>query len=324
MWRYIAQRIVLFVPTLLLASLLVFLVMRILPGDVSDVILGTEGGGVSKEKREELRESLGLDDPLPVQYGKWLFSMMDGTFGGHSLSEQRPIQEILRERLPPTMLLAVYTMVVASVVAIPLGTMAAVYQDRWPDYVVRILAVGGLALPAFWVAIMLILGLTNLFNWVPPLIYYYPTEDLSQHFLKMIWPTLILAWYFSSFLVRMTRSSILEVLRQDYIRTAHSKGLGPRTVMRRHALKNGLIPVVTIVGMYLGVVLGGTIIMESVFGIPGMGSQMVDSVTFRDYPVIQSFAMVFIFFVLLLNLLVDISYAYLDPRLRSARAQRSA
>lgn len=319
MQRYLARRFALFLPTLLLASIIVFLVMRVMPGDVALLILGGggEGGGIYQEEAlKQLRATLGLNDPLVVQYGKWLWSMVNGTFGGKSLIDERLVRSIIAERFPVTILLALYSIAVAVVVSVPLGIVSALKQDKWPDYVVRIATVAGLALPTFWIGLLIIVGLVIFFKWVPPIIYYHPWENPWEHLQLMIWPTLVLAWHLSSYIARMTRSSLLEVLRQDYIRTAHSKGLSQQLVIYRHALRNALIPVVTVAGLYLGVLLGGTVIMETIFSLPGIGSEMVKSVSTRNYPVTQTLAMIFIFTMLSVNLLVDISYAYIDPRIK--------
>ena len=316
MQGYIARRLLLYIPTLLLASLTIFTVMRVLPGDVALVILGTEGGDPGAiQQLERVRESLGLKEPLPVQYGKWLWSLASGEFGGKSLLSQEPLSAILARRFPVTLLLATYAILISVIVSIPLGVVAAVQQGRWPDYVVRVATISGNAVPNFWVALVLLLVLVIYFSWGPPVYYKGPLEDPSLHFQKAIWPALVLAWGFSANVTRVTRASMLEVLRQDYVRTARSKGLTDQVILYRHALRNALIPVITLAGLQLAGLLSGTVVMESIFGMPGVGEGILMAVRSRDYPVVQSLAMVLVFLMLTLNLLTDLAYVFIDPRI---------
>ena len=317
MQKYIARRLLLFIPTLVLGSLVVFGIMRFLPGDVALVILSSDDSSVIRESDlRELRESLGLGDSLPEQYGDWLWSMVSGGFGGASLVNDEPIGEIIARRLPVTIQLAVYTMTLSVLVAVPLGIIAAVFQDKLPDYLARFVSVSGLSLPNFWVALLLLLIMVTWFNWSPPIIYTNLWEDPWNHLQIAIWPALILGWQYTSYISRVTRSSMLETLRQDYIRTAHSKGLTALTVLRRHALRNSLIPVITISAAYLGSVLSGTVILEGIFGMPGIGQGVVKAAQIRDYPVMQSLVMLLVFITLALNLVVDLIYVAVDPRVR--------
>ena len=317
MQQYLARRVLLFVPTLLLASLIIFTIMRAIPGDVVSVILsGFEEGSVyNAEQAERYRTELGLNDPLPVQYGRWLWSMVNGEFGGRSIVDREELSSIIARRFPVTLQLTFLTAVIAVGVSLPLGVAAALYQNRWPDYVVRVVTIAGLSLPNFWVALVLILAMVLVFSWAPPLFYVNVWEDPQHYILKAIWPALVLAWGFSSYMARVTRSSMLEVLRQDYVRTAWSKGLKQQVIIGRHALRNALIPVVTLSGLQLAGLLSGTIILESIFSIPGIGQGLVDAATSRDYPVIQSLAMLIVFLILGLNLIVDVIYALIDPRI---------
>ena len=321
MTGYITMRLLLFIPTLFLASLLIFGAMRVLPGDPASVILRSEegGGSVSVEQYQAVREALGLGDPLPVQYGKWIWTMVNGEFGGVSLTNREPISSIVGRRLPVTAQLALYTFVLSMVISVPLGILAAVYQDKWPDYLIRTITIAGHAIPGFWVALMVLLALVIFANWSPPLRYQPVWVDPVAHLQKVLWPVLILAWGYSSFLTRITRAHILETLRQDYIRTARSKGLTEVVILGRHALRNALIPVVTVAGVYLGALLSGSLILENIFGIPGIGQGIVASATQRDYPVIQSLTLLMVFFVLAINLLVDTLYAVIDPRISYSR-----
>ena len=316
MQQYILRRLALFVPTLLLASLAIFAIMRALPGDVALVILGGEAGTPMAEGQlEAYREALGLRDPLPVQYGKWVWSLVNGEFGGRSLADREAIGAILARRLPVTLQLAAYALVLSMVVSIPLGIIAAVHQDRWPDYLVRIVTLSGHALPNFWLALMILLILSVQFTWSPPVFYKNLWEDPAIHLQKAIWPALVLAWGFSANITRITRSNMLEVLRQDYVRTARAKGLVEKVVVSKHALQNALIPVLTLSGLQLAGLLGGTVILESIFGMPGIGQGIVHAATTRDYPVIQTLAMLLVLLMLFLNLIIDLCYAAVDPRI---------
>ncbi|MCL0044136.1 ABC transporter permease [Dehalococcoidia bacterium] len=317
MQRYLIRRFLLFFPTLLGASLVVFGIMRVLPGDVALSILGGEGEEVvSKEQLEILREELGLNEPLPVQYGKWAWSMVNGEFGGESLADKEPIGEMLARRFPVTLQLTALTVGITILIALPLGFIAALFQDRWPDYIIRSATVLGLAMPNFWVSLLVILGLILIFHWTPPVLYRHFWQSPSVNFQMMIWPALVLSWGFSSYLVRVTRAQVLEVLRQDYIRTAYSKGLSEFTVMVRHVLRNALIPIVTLAAGHLDAQLSGSVILENIFGLPGVGQGIVQGATVRDYPVIQSLAMVLVFVALATNLLVDVIYVVIDPRIK--------
>ena len=317
MQQYLARRILLFIPTLMLASLAIFTVMRVLPGDVALIILGGEESSASAmEQLDALREELGLKDPLPVQYGEWIWSMVNGEFGGRSVLDREPLAEILARRLPVTLQLTFYTILISIFVSTPLGVIAAIYQNRWPDYIIRLSSVAGHALPSFWIALVLLLIMLIYFRWTPPLFYANVWDDPWSHFLKLLWPALVLSWSFSSNLTRITRSNMLEVLRQDYVRTARSKGLSEKIVVLRHTLRNALIPVITIGGLQLAALLSGTVILETIFSIPGMGQGIVISATERDYPVIQSLTMMLVLLMLGLNLLTDLVYAFVDPRIK--------
>ena len=315
MRKHIAWRIALILPTLLAASLLVFLVMRALPGDVALVILGGSGDTVvNPEVREALEEELGLNDPLAVQYGRWLWSMVNGEFGGRSLETREPIRSIVGRQLPVTALLAAYTLALSIAVSLPLGVLAAARSNRLSDYVVRLTTLGGLAIPNLWVALLTILCLLIFFRWSPPVIYAAPWADPWTHAQKMVWPAAILAWEQSSHLVRVTRSGVLEALGQTYITTARGKGLPERAVVWQHALPNALVPAVTMIGLQLGALLSGALILETIFGLPGVGRGLVQAALARDYPVIQSLATLLVLLSLLVNLVVDVLNRLLDPR----------
>ena len=307
---------ILFVPTLLIASLTIFGLMRVLPGDVAAVIAGTADSeaGAQAEELEIIREQLGLNDPLPIQYGRWIWSMVNGSFGGESLWDGEELSDVIGRRLPVTLQLALYTVLI-SLLAIPLGILAALNRDRWPDYVIRVTTIAGHAMPNFWIALVLLLVLVLYFSWTPPLIYDNFWENPGLHMQKMVWPALTLAWGYSSYVTRVVRSNVLEVMPQDYIRTARSKGLSSSIVVSRHVLRNALIPVITLAGLQLAALLSGTVILESIFGLPGIGQGIVMGAQTRDYPVVQSLAMLLVFLMLSVNLVVDLVYGLIDPRI---------
>jgi peptide/nickel transport system permease protein len=313
---YITRRVLLFFPTLFFASLLIFGAMRILPGDVaSHILLDEEGAYVTEEAYEKLQEQLGLTDPLPVQYGKWIWSMVNGELGGQSLITKEPISEIVSRRIVVTAQMAAYTIVLTMLISIPLGILAAVYQNKWPDYLIRTFTIAGHSIPNFWLALMVLLMLVVYFDWSPPLRYRTLWEDPVTHLQKMIWPVTILTWGYTAFLTRITRSNILETLRQDYIRTARSKGLHEAVILSRHALRNALIPVITVAGFYLGFLLSGSLILENIFGVPGIGQGIIHAANERDYPVIQSLTLLMVAILLGVNLIIDMLYTVIDPRI---------
>ncbi|MSQ28153.1 MAG: ABC transporter permease [Dehalococcoidia bacterium] len=319
MRQYVTRRLLLFVPTLLLASIGIFLMMRVIPGDVAQVILGGDRGGDaagSQEQLESLRRELGLSDPLPVQYAAWAWSMVNGEFGGKSLIGRDPLSEIIARRWPVTFQTAFYAIILAVVVSIPFGVIAAVRQDAWPDYLVRLMTISGTAVPNFWLALVAILVLAVAFEWTPPLRYVSLWQNPFDHLQKVALPVLVLSWGLSSNITRITRSSMLEVMRQDYIRTARSKGLQEQGVLWRHALRNALIPVITLSGLQLAGLLSGTVILENIFGLPGIGQGIVLAAMQRDLPVVQSLAMILVFTMLCLNLVIDLMYSAIDPRIK--------
>lgn len=315
MQRYIVKRLLLFVPTLLLASLVVFVIMRALPGDITAAMLGGGGEALRPELVESLRDEMGLNDPLAVQYVRWIVSMASGELGGRSLETREPIAAMVARQLPVTLHLAFYAALLAVVVSIPLGVLAAMYPNRWPDTLVRTFGVAGGAFPGFWLALLALLAVVYYFRWSPPLIYFHLWEDPKEHLQIMAIPVLVLAWGYSADLIRMTRSGMLEALQQDYVRTAHAKGLGRSAVVLRHGLRTALIPVVTVAGLHLGGLLSGAVILEYIFGLPGLGRGIVQAVIARDYPVVQSLSLLLVGLVLLINLLIDVLYVFLDPRI---------
>ena len=316
MQRYLAWRLLLFIPTLAIASMVIFGIMRALPGDVALVVL-SGSGEVSHdiEQVESVREELGLKDPLVIQYGRWLWSMANGEFGGQSLENREAIRSLVARQLPVTLQLTLYAVVLSIIVSVPLGVLAALQQDRWPDYLVRMVTISGQAIPNFLLALLVMVAFMLIFHWSPPIMYKDLWEDPWIHLQIMIWPTLVLGWGYSSLITRVTRSSMLEVLGQDYIRTARGKGLAERKIVFRHGFRNALIPIITVGGLELGGLISGVVIIESIFGLPGLGRGVIQAVTVRDYPVIQSLAMLLVFLMLCINLTVDTIYAIVDPRI---------
>ncbi|HLE81432.1 MAG TPA: ABC transporter permease [Dehalococcoidia bacterium] len=315
MTRYLFWRIALLALSTLLASVFIFGVLRVLPGDVAIVILGGGGAPHTPEVREALREELGLNDPLAVQYGRWLWSMANGEFGGQSLVNGQSIRSLVARQLPVTLLLALYTVVLSVLVSVPLGVLAVWRWRRWPDYVVRGVSIIGQAVPNFWVALLIVLGLVVVFRWSPPIVYTYPWQDPWNHLQIVIWPVLLLAWEYSSHIVRVTRASMLDVLHESYVLTARAKGLPEHLIILRHVLRNALPPTITVMGFQLGALLGGTLILESIFGLPGIGRGLVTAALTRDYPVVQSLATLLVLAMLFINLIIDLVYTVADPRI---------
>jgi len=318
MFTYILRRILLMVPTLLGSVTLIFLVMRLLPGDAALYILGSEESAeVNREALTQIRQELGLDQSLPVQYVQWLWGVARLDFGNSYWTKQ-PVIEELAQRYPMTANLALLSLLLSTAIAVPVGVLSAVKQDSFADYAARIFVITGLSLPNFWLAILIILGLVHYFKWLPPLDYAPFWVDPWLNFKQLVFPAVVTGYRLSAISARMTRSSVLEVLRDDYVRTARAKGLRERVVVVKHALKNALLPVITITSVELLILFGGLVVVETVFTIPGIGRFLVDAIIHRDYPSIQALVFVFSLFVMVVNLLVDVTYAVLDPRIRYA------
>jgi peptide/nickel transport system permease protein len=320
MHQYVVRRLLLFVPSLVGASMLIFVLLRVVPGDIAEILVyqaGSESSAVQEKQIQEIRAELGLDRPLVVQYLAWLGGAVRGDFG-YSYTQRRPVTEIVLERVPRSLEFAALTLLVAVVWAIPLGVVSAVRQNSWLDYLARVVAVSGLSLPNFFTGVLILYVLVRLFRWLPPLEFVSFFDDPGENLKQLVWPTLAQAYYISAPIMRLTRSQVLEVIRQDYVRTARAKGLGERAVIYRHALKNSLLPVVTFLGWWGGRLLGQVVIMEIIFAVPGMGTALVQAVNYRDYPTVQAFVFVMALVFLTLNLVVDLLYAWLDPRIRYA------
>ena len=318
MGKYAIRRALLFIPTLLVATILVFTLFWIVPGDPALTILaGGEGdtGSVSPEQLQQLRQTLGLDRPIYVQYASWLTNVLRGNLGT-SLWYKTPVWTQLKDRFLVTMELAVMAIGLAVCAAVPLGVISAVKQDTGLDYLSRIFSSIGIALPTFWLGILIVYALASFFEWLPPLGYATLWDDPLLNLQQLILPALTLAFNDLAFTARVTRSSMLEVMREDYLRTARAKGLVETRVIGRHALKNALLPVLTVAGYQFARLLGGVIIVESIFVVPGMGTLLIDSIIHRDFIVLQAIVLLIAAVVLILNLMVDLSYGVLDPRVR--------
>jgi len=315
MQRYILRRLLLMVPTLLGVTFVVFVIVRAVPGDVVDLVLGEFGAG-DQATKEAIRKEFGLEGNIVVQYIRWLGDIVRFDLG-NSLISNREVTSELRNRLPVTFQLGAMAIFFSLAIAIPVGVISAIRQDTWADYLGRSFAIGLLAAPNFWIAILLISLAARYFQWgVPPAKYIPFGEDPIGNLKLMFMPALILGGALSGSVMRFTRSSMLEVLRQDYIRTAWAKGLRERVIIVRHAMRNALIPVVTVVGLQLPVLVGGTVIIETVYSIPGMGRYYVSSIDQKDYPVIQAVNIVVALVVVFANLTVDVLYSVIDPRIR--------
>ena len=314
MQKYVMRRLLLAIPVLLLSSLIVFALMRVMPGDALTALIG-ESGNVGERELAKLRKDLGLDRPYYQQYGLWLWQMVSLN-PGHSIFTNEPIAVSLKKAVPVTLELAALAMVIGIVIAVPVGVISATRQDSASDYIGRVVAVSGLSFPEFWLGTLVITFAAIWFHWIPPIGYVSFWESPTKNLQQFLLPAAVLGFRLSAATMRMTRSTVLEVLREDYVRTARAKGLEGRIVVYKHALKNALIPVVTIVGGQLGTLLAGTVIVETIFALPGMGRLTVEAILFRDYPVVQTNVMLVAGALVSLNLMVDLMYAWLDPRIR--------
>ena len=318
MGAYILKRLSLFIPTLVLVSLLVFLVMWIVPGDAAIAILAAEGQGSFTDKDLEiLREDLGLDRPVYVQYGDWVWGLVRGDLGD-SLYYRIPVLDDVRSRFVVTLEMSIIAIVIAALLAVPIGVLSAVKQDTFLDYAIRMFTLSGIALPSFWVGLLIVAALSYWFNWLPRLGYVNFWENPLANLEQLIFPALALAFTEIAFSARITRSAMLEVMREDYMRTARAKGLSEMVVVGRHALKNALLPVITVSGWQLGRLLGGAVVIERIFVVPGIGNYLIDAVSHRDYTVIQALMMLAAILILSINFFIDLLYGWLDPRIRYA------
>ncbi len=302
------------IPTLLGVAVFVFLLMRVIPGDIVEIKFTSEGGFVTEEVLAQERARIGLDKPIWQQFASWIWGFVRLDFGT-SMWTGRPISQEIGIRIQLSLEIAILATMVAILIAIPLGTLAALKQDTWVDYFIRVFSIAGLSIPSFWLGILIILFLLIYFHWVPPMfftpIWVDPWENLSQ----MIWPAAAVGYRYSAVSTRMMRSATLEVLREDYVRTARAKGLWERVVIIRHAMKNAMLPVITVIGLEFAFLIGGLVVTEQVFNLNGLGKLLVQSIAQRDYTMTQTLVMLVAVTFVLVNFVIDILYAWLDPRI---------
>ena len=312
---YLVRRLLALVPTLIFASMIVFATVRMIPGDVIDMMLSQNDIGANKLGREQLISALGLDRSMPEQYLRWLGGLLQGDMG-NSLWRSTPVLEEVVQRLPVTFELGLIALLVGLALALPIGVYSAMRQDTCGDLIARSFSILLLAVPGFWIGTMVMVFPSIWWGWSPEVNYVNFTDDPLQNLKQMIVPAIVLGMSLSAITMRLTRTMMLEVLRQDYVRTAWAKGLPERLVVIRHAVRNALIPVVTLVGLQAPLLIGGAVIIEQIFVLPGMGLLMLDAVSQRDYPVVTGVFLVVGVAVMLINLAVDLSYGLLDPRVR--------
>ena len=317
MQRYLAQRLILAFVSLIGLSIIVFVLLRAIPGDAAAILAGDESSMTAVEI-EELRAELGLSRPLVVQYLDWAGHLATGDLGA-SLFTNRPVMESIIKRLPVSVELGMMAVIFAVMIAGPLGILAALRQEGIADQILRFISILFLALPNFWLGTMVIVFSARWFGWIPPVGYSSLIDDPLRNLQQFLLPAVILGTSLAASLMRMMRSSLLEVMREDYIRTARAKGLSESRTVLRHMLQNAMIPVITVFGLQVGVIIGGTVIIESIFNLPGMGRLVIDTINRRDYPMVQGLIMAFGLSTLMINLLTDLSYAWLDPRISYAR-----
>ncbi len=315
MGAYLAKRILTMIPTLLGVAVLIFLMLRVVPGDIVELKMRGDGGAPTIEQVEAERVRLGLDKPLYQQFGGWMVGLV--TFDlGKSMWTEQPVTQEIAGRLGLTLQVAIMATIIAILIALPLGTLSALYKDTWIDQAIRIVTIGGLAIPSFWLGMMIIVGLLFAFNWIPPMQYVPIWQDPLANLSQLIWPALAVGYRFSAVLARMVRSSIVEVMREDYIRTARAKGVYERLVVGRHALRNAMLPAVTVIGLEFAFLIGGLVVTEQVFNLNGLGRLFVQAVTRSDFTMVQGIVMVIAVVFIVTNLIVDLAYAWLDPRIR--------
>ena len=315
MRNYILKRLLLMIPTLFGVAVLVFFLLRVLPGDIVELKYAGTGSYAPKEAIARERAQLGLDKPIPQQFLAWVGGMARLDFGT-SMWTGQPITHEIAIRLELSIELALMATFVAVLISLPLGTLAAVKQDTWLDYFVRVFSIAGLAIPSFWLGIVIILAFVIYFRWLPPLTFTSIWVDPKANFMQLIWPALAVGYRYSAVATRMTRSTVLEVLREDYIRTARAKGLWEGAVLIRHALKNALLPVITVIGLEFAFLVGGLVVTEQVFNLNGIGKLFVEAISQRDYTMVQSLVLLTSFVFIFVNFLVDVINACLDPRVK--------
>ena len=320
MRAYILRRVLLVIPTLFVVSIIVFGMIRLIPGSVVDAMLVAPMGEMSNFNEEQARAAieakLGLDVPIPVQYGRWIRDLFLHGDLGESMWSGQPVTEQLIDRFPVSIELGVLAVLIGLLISVPIGVYSAIRQDTAGDYIARSFAIGMVTIPHFWIGIMVMVLPAVYFNWTPSMVYIPLREDPLGHLQMFLIPAAILGMLLAGATMRMTRTMMLEVLRQDYIRTAWSKGLKERQVVIRHGLKNALIPVVTLIGLQVPILIGGSIVLEQIFNLPGIGRLTVSVISNRDYPVLSGINLVIAAGILFFNLAVDLTYAWLDPRIK--------
>jgi peptide/nickel transport system permease protein len=321
MYQYVAKRVLLVIPTLIGAAALVFILMRLIPGDICVVRLGSGGSSFDPRAVTECHLELGLDRPLIVQFLSFVWGFFHFDFG-ISMWSGKPVSEEILTRLPISLEIALLATVIAILIAVPLGTISALKQNTWIDVVVRTVAIAGIATPSFWLGIVVLLAILSVSSavtgapWMPPIDYVPLWRDPLRNLSMAIWPAVTVGYRYAAVTMRMTRSAMLEVMHEDYIRTARAKGLLDRIIVNRHALKNALLPVVTLIGIEFAFLIGGLVVTEQVFNLNGIGRLFVQAVQNQDYTLTQALVMLVVIVFVLTNLLVDLLYAWLDPRIR--------
>jgi len=311
---YLFQRLVTALLTLFGMSAVIFVLLRLAPGNIVDILFAT-AGFVNPAAKQEIARELGLDQPIPIQYGRWLKEIARGELG-KSYRYDIPAWQVIKPRIPVSVELAILALLVAVFLGVPVGVLSAIRQDTVTDYLLRILSLAGLSMPSFWLGMVIILFLVSYFGWIPSMTYVSPSEDFKAHILQFLFPALAVGYRSSALIMRITRSSMLDVLREDYIRTAWAKGQREWIVVFGHALSNATLPVITVIGIEFAFMIGGLVVTETVFNLPGVARYLVDAILWRDYPVVQNLVMFMAIVVVIANLTVDLLYGWLDPRIR--------
>jgi peptide/nickel transport system permease protein len=315
---YITKRLLIAVVTLMGMSMVIFGLMRLAPGNIVDIIFES-AGYVDQADKRQLERELGVDRPIVVQYGRWLGELLRGDLG-KSYRYDMPAWAIIKPRLPVTIELALLALIFSILLGVPAGVISAARQNKPIDYVLRVLSLAGLSMPSFWLGMIVILLFVRSLGWIPSVTYVSPFVDLKANLWQFVVPALAVGYRSSALIMRITRSAMLEVMREDYIRTARAKGQRPTYVIWRHALKNAGLPVITLIGIEFAFLIGGLVVTETVFNLPGVARYLVDAIQFRDYPVVQNLTMFIAIVVVLANLTVDLLYAWVDPRIKYGKA----
>jgi len=310
---FVGRRFLLMIPTIVGISIIIFGMVRLMPGDIIDVLLGGDAVA-TEEQKQQAREQLGLTGSYPEQYWRWASGVVTGDFG-ESYRNTEPVSDILQRAVPITLELMILALLIATLIGVPLGVISAVRRDSAGDYASRVGGLIGISIPSFWLATLLLILTSRVFGWVPPITYVPFFDDPLANLSQFILPAISISVFTMAIVMRMVRATMLEVLSQDYVRTARAKGARHRVVVYRHALRNALIPVVTIIGFEIGILMGGAAIVEIIFGLPGVGYTLLQAIFNRDYPVVQAATLLIAVIFVVANTLVDIVYGWLDPRI---------